>query len=100
MANVAARIGLATQGAAPSLLDAGIAKTVADESATVACAIAHAAHGAIGVTREHDLPLYTRRLKRWQLTFGSPQSWSGVIGRARLEEAGSSVDFIRKMRQA
>ncbi|MET0375257.1 MAG: acyl-CoA dehydrogenase family protein [Rhizorhabdus sp.] len=100
MANVAARIALTTLPSAPTLLDAGIGKTIADESATTVCGIAHAAHGAIGVTREHDLSLYTRRLKRWQLTFGSAQSWSRVVGAARLGEKGNSVDFIRTMRPA
>ncbi|WP_156681257.1 acyl-CoA dehydrogenase family protein [Sphingomonas profundi] len=98
MADVAARIGLTGRQDAPSRLDAAIAKTVADESATTVCAIAHAAHGAIGITREHDLSLYVRRLKRWQLSFGSAAGWSRIVGEARLVETGNSVDFIRAMR--
>ena len=33
--------------------------------------IAHAVHGAIGITDEHDLQLYTRRLLAWRAEFGA-----------------------------
>jgi acyl-CoA dehydrogenase len=60
------------------------AKARTSEAAAAAAAIAHAAHGAIGVTEEHDLQLYTRRLWAWRLDFGSEAYWTGVIGRRVL----------------
>jgi acyl-CoA dehydrogenase len=73
-----------------------VAKTIANEAAGIGCAIAHAVHGAIGISEEHDLQLYTRRLKRWQLSFGSDAYWARHAGQARLEtDEGNSVDFVR-----
>ena len=34
------------------------------------CGTAHQCHGAIGFTKEHDLQLYTRRAKVYELTYG------------------------------
>lgn len=73
-----------------------VAKARANEAATAANAIAHAVHAAIGVTEEFDLQLYSRRLKQWQLAYGSEDYWSARLGRLR---AGSgcetTADFIR-----
>lgn len=97
--NVAARIALSRPMPGPSALDVGVGKSVANGGASIACAIAHAAHGAIGITAEHDLTLHARRLKRAQLAFGSGAYWAARIGAARLEETGTSIDFIRALRQ-
>jgi acyl-CoA dehydrogenase len=95
-AGMAARLGLARDLPGPDVLDAAIGKTVADGAATVVAAVAHAAHGAIGITAAHDLSLYTRRLKRWQASFGSTRYWARVLAGARLEyQAGTTVDFLR-----
>ena len=98
-ATVAARIALARDLPGPNAVDAAIGKTIADEAATIVAAIAHAAHGAIGITAEHDLSLYVRRLKRWQLSFGSGGYWARIIGAARLEHThGTTVEFLRAQR--
>ncbi len=98
-ATVAARIALARDLPGPNAVDAAIGKTIADEAATIVAAIAHAAHGAIGITAEHDLSLYVRRLKRWQLSFGSGGYWAKIIGAARLEHThGTTVEFLRAQR--
>jgi acyl-CoA dehydrogenase len=94
-AGMAARLGLARDLPGPDVLDAAIGKTVADGAATVVAAIAHAVHGAIGITAEHDLSLYTRRLKRWQASFGSRGYWARLLASARLEYSGTTVDFLR-----
>lgn len=72
------------------------AKCRANEAAGMVCNIAHAIHGAIGVTAEFDLQLYTRRIKHWQLAFGSESYWGARIGRARLASAlAVTSDFLR-----
>jgi acyl-CoA dehydrogenase len=97
--NMAALLTLARDLPGPTVLDAAIGKTVADGAATVVAAVAHAAHGAIGITAEHDLSLYIRRLKRWQASFGSAGYWTKLLGAARLGySAGTTVDFLRAQR--
>jgi len=100
VATAAAHLAISRPMPGPSAMDAAIAKSVADEAATVGCAVAHAAHGAIGITAEHDLALYTRRIKRWQASFGSAASHAKLIGSKRLDMAcTTSVDFLRAARQ-
>lgn len=95
-AGVAARLALARDLPGPNALDAAISKTIADGAATVVGAIAHAVHGAIGITAEHDLSLYMRRLKRWQSSFGSAGYWAKLLGAARLQcTEETTVDFLR-----
>ncbi|MHB8693819.1 MAG: acyl-CoA dehydrogenase family protein [Solirubrobacteraceae bacterium] len=43
--------------------------------------VAHQVHGAIGVTREHDLHRYTLRLTSWASSWGSASWWSQRLGR-------------------
>lgn len=67
-----------------------------NEAATVVCNIAHAIHGAIGVTWEFDLQLYTRRLKQWQMAFGSEVFWGARLGAARISApVDTTADFLR-----
>lgn len=72
------------------------AKCRANEAAGFVCNIAHAIHGAIGVTAEFDLQLYTRRIKQWQLAFGSESFWGARLGKARIA-AGleTTADYLR-----
>lgn len=73
------------------------AKCRANEAAHAVCAISHAVHGAIGVTEEFDLQLYTRRLKQWQLAYGSESYWGARLARERLTTSGgSTADFLRE----
>ena len=46
--------------------------------------LAHALHGAIGVTAEYDLQLWTRRLHEWWLAHGSEAHRNTVVGRQEL----------------
>lgn len=72
------------------------AKCRANEAATFVCNIAHAIHGAIGVTAEFDLQLYTRRIKQWQLAFGSESFWGARLGKARIASGSeTTADFLR-----
>lgn len=72
------------------------AKCRANEAATQVCNIAHAIHGAIGITEEFDLQLYTRRIKQWQIAFGSESYWGARLGRARISSGlETTADFLR-----
>ncbi|HTD72814.1 MAG TPA: acyl-CoA dehydrogenase family protein [Steroidobacteraceae bacterium] len=97
-AQVAARIGLV---GSELILDGGrvaIAKSVANESARVCASIAHAVHGAMGISEAHDLQLYTRRLARWQISFGSEAYWQKHIGQRRLQsKEPTAVEFVRSL---
>jgi acyl-CoA dehydrogenase len=60
----------------------GAAKARAGEAASIAAAIAHQTHGAIGFTQEYALHHLTRRLWSWRDEFGNEAEWQRVIGRA------------------
>ena len=58
--------------------------------------IAHAVHGAIGITTEYDLQLYTRRLHEWRMAHGSEAYWNLVLGKSLIDsDAPLVTDFIR-----
>jgi acyl-CoA dehydrogenase len=69
---------------------AAVAKATAGRAAQLASRMAHEVHGAIGVTLEHDLGLFTRRLHAWAGEFGSARHWNTVLGR-RLLAAGATT---------
>lgn len=95
---VAARIAsqLGSAGAfPPALAAAATAKSVASKAAARIAASAHAVHGAIGISEEHDLQLFTRRLHAWRLADGSESYWNLRLGRLRLGSEAGSVDFTR-----
>lgn len=95
---VAARIAAHIGGAGsfpPALAAAATAKSVASGAAARVAAIAHAVHGAIGISEEYDLQLYTRRLQAWRLADGSESYWNRLLGAERLAAPSGSVDFVR-----
>lgn len=93
-AQVAAR--MAFTGDRFDLARVAAAKCRTNEAANAACAIAHAVHGAIGATEEFDLQLYTRRLKQWQLAYGSESYWAVRLGQERQSSGlSSTADFLR-----
>lgn len=94
-ASTAALVALSRPMPGPKKLDAAAVKIAANEAARLVCAAAHAAHGAIGITAEHDLQLYTRRIKRGALSFGSSGYWADEIGRNLLADGANAGDFIR-----
>jgi alkylation response protein AidB-like acyl-CoA dehydrogenase len=66
----------------PSDLEVSAAKAWVSDSAQRVAATAHQCHGAIGFTQEHDLQLFTRRLKAWEVSFGD-----GDYHRERVAQA-------------
>jgi acyl-CoA dehydrogenase len=92
---IAAQLGMA-QGLDVSLPVAATAKITTSSSAPRIAASAHAVHGAIGISEEHDLQLLTRRLHEWRLADGSEGYWSKLLGEARLGGTAQTVDWVRK----
>lgn len=88
---------LAFQGAEgrPAPLLAATGKARASLAAPLVSDIAHAVHGAIGVTEEYDLQLYTRRLREWRLAGGSESHWHERIGAQALADGGDALSFLR-----
>ena len=76
-------------------LQAAIAKARCSEAAVLVADTAHALHGAIGVTQEYDLQLYTRRLRAWRVAHGSEAHWNQRIGEQVLADSASVLDTIR-----
>ncbi|WP_035883212.1 acyl-CoA dehydrogenase family protein [Cupriavidus metallidurans] len=93
---MAAQIACAADGWQPDRLRAAIGKFNASDAVTAVTSIAHAVHGAIGVTAEYDLQLYTRRLHAWRLADGSERYWARELGEATCEADGLTVDLIRE----
>lgn len=94
---MAAALGCSDAGTWPLPLRVAVAKARTSEAAALAAHIAHAVHGAIGVTAEFDLQLHTRRLHEWRAAFGAETHWNRVLGRALLADpTRSTLDFMRQ----
>jgi acyl-CoA dehydrogenase len=93
---MAAQMAFDEPGVLPRPLLAAVAKQRASEAVPRVAAIAHAVHGAIGLSEEYDLQLFVRRLYEWRLNCGSEAYWSLRLGEARLAKSGHSVDFVRE----
>lgn len=68
-----------------NLADVAAAKIRIGEAARIATEVAHAVHGAIGITYEHQLHFFTRRLWTWRAEFGSESWWSERLGEAAFQ---------------
>ncbi len=79
----------------PAPMLAALAKCQASQSVARVTAYSHAVHGAIGVTHEYDLQLYTRRLNEWSRAGGGGAYWAKVLGEQALKSGGTAVDFVR-----
>lgn len=95
-ASMAAEAAFQGDSTLPQLLPSAMAKARTGEAALLVASIAHAVHGAIGVTEEYDLQLLTRRLHEWRVAHGSEDYWNAVVGRLVLASPTQSVtDFVR-----
>lgn len=101
MAELVAAASIAAEGAfqaesrVPRLLPAAMAKARASEAAPEVANTAHALHGAIGVTEEFDLQLYTRRLHEMRIAHGSESHWNRIVGEQVLAGTGTLAEFVR-----
>jgi alkylation response protein AidB-like acyl-CoA dehydrogenase len=93
---MASALAFCGAGAVPGRLATAIAKARTSMAVPLIASTAHALHGAIGVTAEYDLQLYTRRLHEWRIADGSETFWNRMVGSAALaREHGTIVDFAR-----
>ena len=67
-------------------LHAALAKARTSAAVPRVAAVAHAVHGAMGITAEYPLHLWMRRLHEWRLDFGA-------AGRAAATGGG----WVRRM---
>lgn len=95
---IAARtaVNQAFRGSADALDDrcAAIAKIRTGEAASVTVAIAHAVHGAIGISEEYPLGLFARNLRRWRDRFGREEWWAEQLGNLLLQGGTDMVSIL------
>lgn len=95
-ASIAAEAAFQRDAATPALLASAIAKSRSSEATVLVASIAHAVHGAIGVTEEYDLQLFTRRLHEWRIAHGAEAYWNQYVGRSFITaEQRTITDFVR-----
>jgi alkylation response protein AidB-like acyl-CoA dehydrogenase len=94
-ARMAAEMACRSNDWQPASALAALAKAQTSQAVGRIVAVAHAVHGAIGVTQEFDLQLYTRRLNEWARAGGGAGYWSGVLGQQVLSAKSSALDFVR-----
>jgi alkylation response protein AidB-like acyl-CoA dehydrogenase len=94
-ARMAAEMACRSQSWAPIPMLAALAKAHTSQSVGKIVAVSHAVHGAIGVTHEYDLQLYTRRLNEWSRAGGGAAYWSQQLGKAILNSEQTTLDFCR-----
>src|SRR5690606_21971687 len=78
-----ARAALAMALAAPQdRRRLAVARVVLGRAAGRVRRLAHQLHGAIGITREHDLHRYAGRLVAWRDELGTQREWTRTLGEA------------------
>lgn len=88
-AEVAARrFAEAGTGAA---FEVATSKVVASRAVAEVTAHAHQVHGAIGMTQEHQLHHFTRRLWAWRQEWGSERHWAEVVGRSVVDVGAAGL---------
>ncbi|WP_454674731.1 acyl-CoA dehydrogenase family protein [Achromobacter pestifer] len=92
---MAAQLAFQGHGALPQALLAAMGKARASQAVPVVADIAHAVHGAIGITAEYDLQLHTRRLRDWRLAGGSESYWHERIGAHALASGADALTYLR-----
>ncbi len=95
-ATMAARMGCTGTVATPDELRALNAKLACCDAAERAVAIAHAVHGAIGVTEEYALGIHGRRLHEWRATGVTAGTAARHLGQALLRSHGDTLQFVRE----
>ncbi|MBV9509753.1 MAG: hypothetical protein JO303_05675 [Caulobacteraceae bacterium] len=97
MTRMAAQIGWAA-GLHPTPLQAAAAKHTASAAVQTLSAVAHATHGAIGVTEEFCLHRFVKLIYGRRMAHGSEAYWAKILGEARLSgPEQSSLDFVRSL---
>jgi alkylation response protein AidB-like acyl-CoA dehydrogenase len=93
-ASMAAELAFGGADSGPAWLASAIAKARTSEASALVCACAHALHGAIGMTEEYALGVYTRRLQEWRMDHGTEGHWHAAIGAQVLGDPRSVADVV------
>jgi len=88
-------VELAAAGMPLDPLRVAAAKSIASAAAPRVANTAHGVHGAIGISAEYDLQLYTRRLHDWRLAEGAETYWNRALGDAVLQSPLDALGFVR-----
>jgi hypothetical protein len=80
-----------------SPLRAAVAKARAGQSAQLAAGVAHAVHGAIGVSQEHSLHHLTGALHKARLAHGGEAYWARKLGGWALSQTDDFVSLARRL---
>lgn len=91
LAGELALLSAALRGASsvPGEAEIAAVKVCAAVAGSEGARIAHQVHGAIGLTHEHMLHLYTTRLWSWRDEFGRESVWSERLGRFAISSKGA-----------
>ena len=95
-ASMAARMAGSTAQPVPNALLAATGKITASEAALRVATLAHAVHGAIGITQEHVLGLFTSRLHEWRMCGASEHACALAIGAALVRGEQNISSFVRQ----
>ncbi|MBS7789624.1 acyl-CoA dehydrogenase family protein [Roseococcus sp. SDR] len=79
------------RGLAEAGFEIGCAKVVAGEAATMGAATVHQVFAAIGITEDHELHHFTRRLWAWREEGGTERFWATEIGRDAMARGGANL---------
>jgi len=90
-AQVAGLLGCRSLDRGKAEFGAAVAKIRVGQSAATCAALAHAVFGAMGVTDEHTLHFFTRRLWQWRNEGESEHWWSERLGRLTIAAGGSAL---------
>jgi acyl-CoA dehydrogenase len=96
-AQIAVQSACASDSFSKARLSRGMAKARASRAAPLVANTAHALTGAMGITAEYDLQLFTRCLHSQRLQFGSESYWDEIVGSHALEHWDSTVPEIIDM---
>jgi alkylation response protein AidB-like acyl-CoA dehydrogenase len=77
------------------ILRAAVAKMQCGMAAQVVCSIAHAVHGAIGISHEFSLHQLTGRLHAWRMAHGAESYWARRLGVAAITSQLPIIDLLR-----
>lgn len=100
LAGLAVSMGMAVDAAAAAAgqhkrsIASAVAKTQTSATCGEAVRIAHQIHGAIGMTREYPLHLWSRRIWAWRDEFGNERYWAAHIGQHLQERVDELWDIL------
>jgi acyl-CoA dehydrogenase len=95
---VESAIAATTDDDAPPVPEIAIAKVMCGRAACTVPRRAHQVHGAIGVTHEYALQLFTRRVWAWRDEFGDEFVWARALARAAAEADGGMWGLISSIK--